>query len=58
MFFALVHGQYLQFPGLLLFGLILGYLAMRFNRLGPSIWAHIGFNMVTAVILIWNQIVR
>lgn len=57
-FFALVHGQYLQFPGLLLFGLILGYLAMRFNRLGPSIWAHIGFNMVTAVILIWNQIAR
>lgn len=54
LFFALVHGQALQFPGLLMFGLILGYLAYRYDRLGPSIWAHVGFNGVTAVLLIWN----
>ena len=54
LFFALVHGQTLQFPGLLMFGLILGYLAYRYDRLGPSIWAHVGFNGVTAVLLIWN----
>lgn len=54
MFFALVHGQLVQFPGLLLFGLILGFLALRYDRLGPSIWAHVGFNGVTAALLLWN----
>jgi hypothetical protein len=29
-------------------------MAQRFGRLGPSIFAHIGFNLVTAVVLIWN----
>lgn len=54
LFFAAVHGQGLQFPALLMFGLILGWLVHRFGRLGPSIWAHVGFNTVTAVTLVWN----
>jgi membrane protease YdiL (CAAX protease family) len=54
LFFAVAHFQTLQFPGLLAFGLILGFLAHRFGRLGPSIFAHIGFNLVAAVLLVWN----
>ena len=54
LFFAVVHGQSLQFPALLMFGLILSGLVHRFGRLGPSIWAHIGFNMVTAVTLVFD----
>jgi membrane protease YdiL (CAAX protease family) len=54
LFFAFVHGQVLQFPALLVFGLILGWMARRYGRLGPGIWAHIGFNLVTAIALIWN----
>ncbi len=53
-FFAFAHGQVLQFPALVVFGLILGWMANHYGRLGPSIWAHIGFNTVTAVTLIWN----
>lgn len=50
--FAAIHFQVLQFPGLMLFGLIAGTLAARTGRLGPSIWAHVGFNM-TAVIALY-----
>ena len=42
--FALVHFQALQLPGLILFGLVAGYLANRYGRLGPAIFAHVGFN--------------
>jgi membrane protease YdiL (CAAX protease family) len=49
--FAAVHFQVLQFAGLFAFGLIAGALAARTGRLGASIWAHIGFNMTTVVVL-------
>lgn len=49
--FAAIHFQVLQFAGLFAFGLIAGTLAARSGRLGPSIWAHIGFNMTTVVLL-------
>ena len=49
--FAAIHFQVLQFAGLFVFGLIAGTLAARSGRLGPSIWAHIGFNMTTVVVL-------
>jgi membrane protease YdiL (CAAX protease family) len=52
LFFAFAHFQTLQFPGLFMFGLVLGWLANRYGRLGPSIWAHIGFNVVAAVSLL------
>lgn len=50
--FAGVHFQLLQFPALLVFGLIAGTLAQRQGRLGGAIWAHIAFNMVTVVLLV------
>lgn len=49
--FAAIHFQALQFPGLLLFGLIAAALTVRTGRLGPAIWAHVGFNLTTVVVL-------
>ena len=53
-FFAASHVQPLQFPALFVFGLVLGYLAWKSDRLGPAIWAHVGFNAVTAVSLVFH----
>ncbi len=53
-FFAATHLQPLQFPALLLFGVILGVMAWRSGRIGPSIWAHVGFNVVAAVGLLFH----
>lgn len=50
--FAAVHFQLLQFPALALFGLLAGWLTIRSGRLGPAIWAHVGFNGVTVAILL------
>ncbi len=52
MLFALVHFRVVEYPGLFVFGLILGFCAMRTGRLGMSISAHIGFNL-TGLILAW-----
>jgi membrane protease YdiL (CAAX protease family) len=49
--FAAVHFQVLQFAGLFVFGVVAGTLTVRTGRLGPAIWAHIGFNMTTVVVL-------
>ena len=51
-FFAGTHFQLAQFPGLLIAGLLFAWLAVRHGRLGPSIWAHIGFNTVTVIALV------
>ncbi len=56
--FAAIHFQVLQFAGLFAFGLIAGTLAARSGRLGPSIWAHIGFNMTTVVLLYLSRLTR
>ena len=50
--FALVHFQALQLPGLILFGLVAGYLANRYGRLGPAIFAHVGFNGAAVALLL------
>jgi uncharacterized protein len=50
--FAAVHLQALQFPALLLFGLLAGWLTIRSGRLGPAWAAHVGFNAVTVAILL------
>jgi uncharacterized protein len=47
--FAIAHVQAVQFPGLVLVGLVLGYLSYRTRRLGPSIFAHAAFNLVTVI---------
>ncbi|MHB1137558.1 MAG: CPBP family intramembrane glutamic endopeptidase [Microthrixaceae bacterium] len=49
--FAGMHFQALQFPGLLVFGLVAGALVVLTGRLGPAIFAHIGFNVATVVVL-------
>lgn len=53
-FFAGSHLQPLQFPALLVFGIIMGVLAWKSGRLGLSIWAHVGFNVVAAASLVFN----
>jgi membrane protease YdiL (CAAX protease family) len=50
--FGLVHFQVLQAPALIAFGIVLGALAQRFGRLGPSIVAHMAFNATTVVTLV------
>ena len=50
--FGLAHFELLQLPALVLFGLVAGYCVQRTGRLGLSIWAHIGFNAVTIVVLL------
>ena len=52
-FFAASHLDPLLFPPLLVFGVILGVLRWRADRLGPAIWAHIGFNLTTAYALLF-----
>jgi CAAX protease family protein len=50
--FGLAHFEPLQFPALVVLGLILGVLRVRSGRLGPGIFAHAGFNAVTMIVLI------
>jgi membrane protease YdiL (CAAX protease family) len=50
--FGLSHFELLQLPALVLFGLLAGVLAHRSRRLGPSIAAHLAFNMVTVIALL------
>jgi len=47
--FAAVHFQVVQFPGLLVFGLVAGALAQRTRGLMAPIAAHMAFNAVAAV---------
>lgn len=48
--FGLVHFQMLQLPALVTVGVVMGWLVIRTDRLGPAIWAHVVFNG-TAVIV-------
>ncbi|MBA3653119.1 MAG: CPBP family intramembrane metalloprotease [Actinobacteria bacterium] len=50
--FAGAHFEAIQFPALLVLGLVLGWLAVRYDRLGPSIFAHAAFNAVTMAVLV------
>ncbi|HEX2850152.1 MAG TPA: CPBP family intramembrane glutamic endopeptidase [Acidimicrobiales bacterium] len=50
--FALTHFEALQFAGLVAFGVVLGVLAHRSERLGPGIVAHMTFNAITVAILL------
>lgn len=53
--FALMHLQELQLPALVLVGVVCGWLADRYDRLGPAIWTHVGFNLVAAAVLVWGS---
>lgn len=50
--FGIAHLQLLQLPALVLFGLVTAILVVRYDRLGPAIWAHVAFNGITLVVLL------
>ena len=50
-FFAAIHFRWVEFPGLFVFGLILGVCALRTGRLGMGIAAHMAFN-ATGLLLV------
>jgi membrane protease YdiL (CAAX protease family) len=52
--FGLVHFQPYDFVPLTMFGLVLAWLAARYGRLGPAIWAHMAFNLTALVNLLVN----
>ena len=49
--FAVLHLQLLQLPGLVVVGLVTGFLANRSERMAPSIWMHGAFNGITVLSL-------
>jgi membrane protease YdiL (CAAX protease family) len=53
--FGASHLEPLQFPALALFGMVLAWMAHRTGRLGPSIAAHMGFNLVTVIALLGSR---
>lgn len=50
--FGITHFQPVQLLGLTAFGAVLGLLAQRAGRLGPSLVAHMAFNATTIVVLV------
>ncbi len=50
--FGLTHFQLLQLPALVMIGLVCGWLAQRDGRLGRAVWAHVGFNATTTLVLL------
>jgi membrane protease YdiL (CAAX protease family) len=53
--FGLSHFELLQLPALVVFGLLVGWLAHRSGRLGLSIFTHVGFNATTVVVLLLDK---
>lgn len=49
--FAAIHLQAVEFPGLFLFGLIVGFCFMRTGRLGMGIMVHLAFNAAGLLIV-------
>ena len=52
LFFGLAHLQSVQFPALVVVGIVFGVLALRSQRLGLPIFTHIGFNLTTAIVFL------
>ncbi len=50
--FAVSHFQVLQFPGLLVFGIVAGLALQVTGRLGTAVWIHVGFNATTVAVLL------
>jgi membrane protease YdiL (CAAX protease family) len=50
--FAASHFQLLQFPALVMLGVILALLVRHFGRLGPAIATHMVFNLITVTFLV------
>lgn len=54
-FFALIHFRWVEYPGLFVFGLILGVCALRSGRLGMGIMAHMAFNATGLLLVAWAR---
>ena len=50
--FAAVHFQVVQFPALLVIGLVHALLVLATGRLGAALWSHVAFNAATVVVLL------
>ncbi len=50
--FGLIHFQPLLIPALTAAGVVFAVLAVRYDRLGPAIWAHVAFNTTTLINLL------
>jgi hypothetical protein len=50
--FGLIHFQPVDTLALVGFGLVAGWLASRYDRLGPAVWAHVTFNLTALVTLL------
>ena len=50
--FAVVHFQVVQFPALLVIGVVHALLVLATRRLGPALWSHVAFNAATVVVLL------
>ena len=51
--FGITHFQLVQFPALVLVGVVNALLVLRTGRLGPALWSHAGFNAITVAVLLW-----
>lgn len=49
--FAVIHLRPAEIPGLFAVGLLFGWAALRWDRLGPAIMIHVGFNL-TGLLLV------
>ncbi len=50
--FGISHFQWIQFPALLLVGVVNGLIVLRTGRLGAALWSHAAFNAVTVIALL------
>ncbi len=50
--FAVVHFQIVQFPALLVIGIVHALLVLATGRLGAALWSHVAFNAATVVVLL------
>ncbi len=53
LWFGVTHFQPLQAAALIAVGAIFAVLVERTGRLGPAVFAHMGFNLTTVVVLLW-----
>jgi membrane protease YdiL (CAAX protease family) len=49
--FGLAHFELLELFGLAVFGVVLSWMAYKFRRLGPCIFAHAAFNLVAILVV-------
>ena len=53
-FFGATHFQPLQFAALTATGAVFALLVVRTGRLGPAIIAHLAFNSITVISVVWG----